>query len=82
MVKATGSLFEPLVVETLGLWHPHSTRMLKIIGRNTAFHRCQTVSRTLMFLYEQLSVKLWLYNAKVILEILALNSRDTFVGNS
>ena len=81
MLKATGSLFEPLVVETLGLWHPHSTRMLKIIGRKTAFHRCQTLSRTL-FLYEQLSVKLWLYNAKLILESLALNSRDTFVGNS
>ena len=62
MVKATESLFEPLVVETLGLLHPHSMRMLKIIARKTAFHRCQTISRTLMFLYEQLSVKLWLFN--------------------
>ena len=82
MVKATESLFEPLVVETLGLRHPHSMRMLKIIARKTAFHRCQTISRTLMFLYGQLSVKLWLFNARLILERLALNSRDTDVGNS
>ena len=66
MVKATRSLFEPLVVETLGLWHPHSMCMLKIIARKTAFYRCQTVSRTLMFLYEQLSVKHWLSNARLI----------------
>ena len=56
--------------------------MLKIIARETAFNRCQTVSRMLMFLYKQLSVKLWLFNAKLILERLALNSRDTVVGNS
>ena len=55
MVKATGSLFEPVGVGTLGLWHPHSMRMLKIIAGKTAFHHCQTV-RTLMFLYEQLSL--------------------------
>ena len=72
MVKATGSLFEPLVVETLGLLHPHSMRMLKIIARKTAFHCCQTVS----------SVKLWLFNARLILEHLALNGRDTVVGYS
>ena len=82
MVKAVGSLFEPLVVETLGLWHPHSMRMLKIIVRKTAFHCCQTVSRTLMFLYKQLSVKFWLFNARLILERLALNSRGTVVGNT
>ena len=82
MVKATGSLFEPLVVETLGLWHPHSMRMLKIIARKTAFHHCQTISRTLMFLYEQLSVKIWLFNARIILERLVLNSSDRVVGNS
>ena len=73
IVKATGSLFEPLV-ETLGLWLPHSMRMLKIIARKTTFHRCQTVSRTLMFLYEQLSVKLWLFNVRLTLGCLALNS--------
>ena len=81
MVKATGSLFESLI-ETLGLWHPHSMRVLKIIALKTPFHRCQTVSRTILFLYEQLSVKLWLFNARLILERLALHSRDTVVGNS
>ena len=60
----------------------YSMRMLKIIARKTAFHRCQTVSRTLMFLYGKLSVKLWLFNAILILERLALNSRDRVVGNS
>ena len=60
VVKATESIFEPVVVETLGLWHPHSMHLLKIIARKMAFHCCQTVSRMLMFLYEQLSVKLWL----------------------
>ena len=82
MVKATGSLFEPLVVDALGLWHPHSKRMLKIIARKTAFYCCQTISRTLMFLYEQFSVKLWLFNARLILVRLALDSRDKVVGNS
>ena len=78
-MKATGSLFEH--VETLGLWHPHSMRMLKIIARKTAFHRCQTVSRTLIFLYEQLSVKLWLIYIYIYIYIYPISNRfDTDFG--
>ena len=55
--------------------------ILKMIARKIAFHRCQTISKMLTFLYQQLSVKFWLFNATLILERLALNNRDSVVIN-
>ena len=44
MVPATGSIFEPLVVESLGLWTPNSLRTLKSIERKESVHNGQTFS--------------------------------------
>ena len=76
MVSATGSIFEPLVVESLGLWTPNSLRTLKSIARRASFHNGQTFSRTITSLHEQLAVALWLFNSRLILERLALSCKD------
>ena len=67
-VASTGSIFHPLVCESLGLWSPHSLKYL-------------TESQAVSNIHEQLSVKLWLYNAKRILHRLALDCTDMFLDN-
>ena len=63
-----------LVVETFGLWSSHS--LLKSIARRSALHNHVTVSHTTSHLHQQLSIKLWLYNSKMVLERLAFDSRE------
>ena len=65
-VTSTGSIFHPLVCESLGLWPPHSLEVLKTIARFLFFKRNLTVSQAVSNIHEQLPVKLWLYNAKMI----------------
>ena len=75
-VTSTGSKFEPLVVESFGLWSPHSLRTLKIIARKSSFHSHRTISQAVSNLHQQLSVKLWLYNSRLVLQRLELDCRD------
>ena len=44
-VISTGSIFHPLVCESLGLWSPHSLEVLKTIARRLSFKRNLTVSQ-------------------------------------
>ena len=74
LVSSTGSIFYPIVVESLGLWSPNSLQVLKTIARRTSFHNNATVSQCMCNLLQQLSYKLWLYNARMILARVDLDS--------
>ena len=76
-MTAAGSVFHPLAVESLGLWSPHSLKVINTIARRLAFHGNLSVSKAATNLHEQLSVKLWLYNAKMLLHRLSLNCRES-----
>ncbi len=77
-VTSTGSIFHPLMCESLGLWSPHSLEVLKTIARRLSFKRNLTVSQAVRDIHEQLSMKLWLYNAQMIWHRLALDCTDMF----
>ena len=69
-----------LVVETFGLWLSHSLKVLKSIALRSALHNHLTVSQANSHLHQQLSIKLWLYNSKMVLEILAFESSEDILG--
>ena len=70
-VESTGSIFYPLVVELLGLWSSSSLEVLKDIARKTTLTSGQTISKALTNLHERLSVCLWKYNGRMLLDRLA-----------
>ena len=75
-VEKVGSNFVPLVVETFGVWTPFALKMLHVVAD------CSTprigVPRKLARknLLQQLSVQLWMNNAKMILHYWALQGMD------
>ena len=75
-VTAAGGLFYPLIVETYGVWSAHSLEVLKSITKKSSLFNGLTFSKTLCNLHEQLSCRLWQYNAKLILDKLALLSYE------
>ena len=77
-VSRAGAMFHPLVVETLGAWNPNSLKILKSIARRTTFNNL-LLSQAVTCLHQQLSVRLWLYNGKMILGRLALDCSDNIV---
>ena len=66
IVAAAGREFFPLVLETLGYWTPSSLKTLKIIALKTTTCNTTSVSQAFQYLTEQLSVKLWLFNARLV----------------
>ena len=71
-VTKAGSMFYPLVLETLGFWSPHSLKTLKIIAKRAAIYNSITSSQAVCNLHEQLSVTLWKFNARMLLDRLIL----------
>ena len=65
-VEKAGGEFVPLAVETLGLWTPFARKILSQIAARTIVHSCLPLKLAVKNLM-QLSVKLWSYNAKMIL---------------
>ena len=65
--------FYPLVVESLGLWSSSSLEVLKDIARKTTLTSGQTISKALTNLHERLSVCLWKYNGRMLLDRLAVS---------
>ena len=57
----------PLVVESLGLWSPYARSMLRSIASRSTFKNGLSSSTAQKSLLEQLSVKLFSYNDKMIL---------------
>ena len=72
-VESTGSIFYPLVVESLGLWSSSSLEVLKDIARKTTLTSGQTISKALTNLHERLSVCLWKNNGRMLLDRLAVS---------
>ena len=76
IVSENGEVFYPLVVASLGLWSPSSLQILKSICRRTKFHSHLTMSQATFYFHQRLSIKLWLYNAKIILESVSVDCSD------
>ena len=71
-VSLGGGVLYPLVVESLGIWVSSGISLLCRIAPRTTF--CSGISPTIAFhnLIQQLSIKLWSYNAKMILRHIPL----------
>ena len=73
-VTRVGAVFYPLVIESLGLWYPQSLEILKIIARREALQSNISISQSVCKFHEQLSVCLWKYNSRIILDRLSLDN--------
>ena len=71
MIGAVGGSFVPLVVETYGVWTPYAVKMLKTIAARTTLHNGLSIADSYRNLLQQLSIKLWQYNSKLILHYLS-----------
>ena len=60
-----------LVVETMGLWSPFALRTLRTIAIRASLHNGLTEKLSFKNLLQQMSVKLWCYNAKLVLHRLS-----------
>ena len=63
-------------METLGLWSRQSLETLKVIAKRAAYHRNITTSQSVCQLHKQLSVCLWKFNARLVLDRLCLDCDD------
>ena len=75
-VEVAGGLFYPLVVESYGTWSPNSLQILKTITRRSSLRSSVSVSRAVVDLHERLSLRLWQYNARMVLDRLSLLGLD------
>ena len=71
-VARVGGCFIPLVVETLGVWTQFALEELRKIAARTTLNSGLSASTAAKHLIQQLSVKLWAYNAKMHLALLPL----------
>ena len=76
VVTQAGGHFYPLIVENLGHWSPSSLETLKIIASKASSMNSIPFSQTYSNLMEQLSVRLWHYNAKLLYSRLNLDFDD------
>ena len=60
-------MFFPLAVETLDVWSPNSLETLKRIARRTMVTSNMKYCRQAKVIQQQLSVRLWQYNARMSL---------------
>ena len=56
-------------METLGLWTPYSLKILRSIALRISAMSHMTFSKSLNNLLQQLSVKLWSYNGRLVLRL-------------
>ena len=59
--------FIPLFVKTLGIWTPFTKRSLKSVALRLSFKNGFSPKLTFQHLLQQLSVQLWVHNARMIL---------------
>ena len=72
-VELVGGRFHPLMMESLGVW---SLSTLRTIAARTTVRNDLTVKQATCNLLQQLSVKCWSYNAKMLLQYLSLSPGD------
>ena len=63
------------MVESQGLWSPHVIWILETLARR-AFEKI-SISQSVCNLHRQLSSKLWLCNARMVVERLSLDCSDS-----
>ena len=71
-VSSYGCLFYPLVVESYGVWAAHSLEVLRSIVKKSLLSSGLSVSQASRQFHEQLSVRLWQYNSRMISDRLDL----------
>ena len=73
-VERVGGVFVLLVVESLGIWPPFGVKILKQIAAQST--KCSALDANVaakhLHVLQQLSVKLWMYNAKLLLHLYLL----------
>ena len=77
VVEEAGCDFIPLVVETFGVWSPFAFRTLQTIADRTTTRSGTSHRLARKNLLQQLSVSLWMNNARMILRYWALQGDDT-----
>jgi len=65
-VHQAGGVFFPLVVETFGVWTPSSLELLRRVAARTTTASGLAASRATNNLLQQLSVRLWQFNARML----------------
>ena len=65
-VNAAGGSFFPLVVESFGIWSDDSLITLRVIASKMTTRSTQSFSTVFANLMQQLSVRLWQFNSKMI----------------
>ena len=75
-VFSSGALFFPLAVELFGTWSDVSLNTLKTIASKTVSVTSIPFIQSSNNLLQQLSVKMWSYNALMILSRLLLDNND------
>ena len=76
-VVSSGGLFYPLIAETLGMWSAHRYPYSQdYIAMRTALKYNISISQSVTNLHQQLSVRLWQYNSKMMLDRIALEAED------
>ena len=73
LVEAAGGVFFPLVVDNFGVWTPSSIEVLRSIAHSSTVHNGLSVGTAFHHLMERLSVQLYRYNARMILQFWALH---------
>ncbi len=76
LVEEAGAIFTPLVTETLGVWSPFAKATLKNIAARSTVRNGLSPSTAYQNLMQQLSIKLFSYNAKMILNHLQIVQDD------
>ena len=75
-VEKVGSDFIPLVVESFGVWTPFALKTLQTIADHTTPHTGVPTKLARKNLLQQLSVGLWMNNARMILRYWTLQAAD------
>ena len=70
-ISASGAHFFPLIVESLGLWTSHSVSVLRTIAGKFTLFSGLSKSLAVSNLMQQLGVKLWSFNAKMLLQFIS-----------
>ncbi len=65
-VSSYSCLFYPLVVKSYGVWVAHSLEMLRSIVKKSLLSSGLSLSQASRQFHEQLSVRLWQYNSRMI----------------
>ena len=69
-VSSYGCLFYPLVVESYGVWAAHSLQVLRSIVKKSRLSSGLSLGQASRQFQEQLSVRLWQYNSRLISDYL------------